>query len=125
MQLGLAFQLIDDVLDYSGTADELGKNIGDDLSEGKSTLPLIYASKNSSPAQKGVILESLNAQNLTKEMLENVIEIVQECGGINYTKTLAENKAESAANCLLENLPQSKYRDSLEKMVEFSITRKN
>ena len=125
MQLGLAFQLIDDVLDYSGTADELGKNVGDDLSEGKSTLPLIYALKNGSPAQKGVILESLKAQKLTKKMLENVIEIVQDCGGIDYTKTLAENKAESAANYLLENLPQSDYRDSLEKMVEFSITRTN
>ena len=124
MQLGLAFQLIDDVLDYSGTAEELGKNVGDDLSEGKSTLPLIYASKNGSPTQKGVILESLTAEKLTKEMLENVIEIVQDCGGIDYTKTLAENKAESAANYLLMNLPPSNYRDSLEKMVEFSITRK-
>ena len=124
MQLGLAFQLIDDVLDYSGTAEELGKNVGDDLSEGKSTLPLIYASKNGSPTQKEVILESLTAEKLTKEMLENVIEIVQDCGGIDYTKTLAENKAESAANYLLMNLPPSNYRDSLEKMVEFSITRK-
>ena len=124
MQLGLAFQLIDDVLDYSGTAEELGKNVGDDLSEGKSTLPLIYASKNGSPTQKGVILDSLTAEKLTKEMLENVIEIVQDCGGIDYTKTLAENKAESAANYLLMNLPPSNYRDSLEKMVEFSITRK-
>ena len=49
---------------------------------------------------------------------------MQDCGGIDYTKTLAENKAESAANYLLMNLPPSNYRDSLEKMVEFSITRK-
>ena len=125
MQLGLAFQLIDDVLDYSGTADELGKNVGDDLSEGKSTLPLIYASKNGSTAQREVILESLNAKKLTKDMLDNVIEIVQDCGGIDYTKTLAESRAESATNYLLQNLPKSKYRDSLEKMVEFSINRTN
>ena len=125
MQLGLAFQLIDDVLDYSGTADELGKNVGDDLSEGKSTLPLIYASKNGSTAQRNVILESLNAKKLTKGMLDNVIEIVQDCGGIDYTKTLAEGRAESATNYLLQNLPKSEYRDSLEKMVEFSINRTN
>ena len=125
MQLGLAFQLIDDVLDYSGTADELGKNVGDDLSEGKSTLPLIYASKNGSTAQRKVILESLNAKKLTKGMLDNVIEIVQDCGGIDYTKTLAEGRAESATNYLLQNLPKSEYRDSLEKMVEFSISRTN
>ena len=125
MQLGLAFQLIDDVLDYSGTADELGKNVGDDLSEGKSTLPLIYASKNGSTAQRKVILESLNAKKLTKGMLDNVIEIVQDCGGIDYTKTLAEGRAESATNYLLQNLQKSEYRDSLEKMVEFSINRTN
>ena len=56
---------------------------------------------------------------------DNVIEIVQDCGGIDYTKTLAEGRAESATNYLLQNLPKSEYRDSLEKMVEFSIKRTN
>ena len=124
MQLGIAFQLIDDVLDYSGNTDELGKNIGDDLAEGKSTLPLIYALRNGSASQRDAILKSLNAEKLSKSMLENVIEIVQNSGGINYTKNLAKTRAETAAEHL-NSLPASKYRDSLKNMVEFSITRKS
>ena len=122
MDLGIAFQLIDDVLDFSGNADELGKNVGDDLAEGKSTLPLIYASRNGSPTQREIIAKSLKAENLSKVMLENVIEIVQNCGGIDYTRKLAETSAERAATHL-NSLPASKYRECLEKMAEFSINR--
>ena len=122
MQLGIAFQLVDDVLDYSGNADDLGKNIGDDLAEGKSTLPLIYALRNGSHSQRDVIAKSLKVESLSKDMLENVIEIVQNCGGIDYTRRLAETRAERAAKHL-NSLPASKYRKSLESMVEFSINR--
>ena len=124
MQLGIAFQLIDDVLDYSGNADTLGKNIGDDLAEGKSTLPLIYAMQNCSPTQRKEILKSLRAENLSEGMLANIIEIVQKSGGLDYTKKLAESRAEIAAKHL-KILPESKYKGSLETMVEFSVNRKH
>ena len=124
MQLGIAFQLIDDVLDYSGNADTLGKNIGDDLAEGKSTLPLIYAMQNCSPTQRKEILKSLRAENLSEGMLTNIIEIVQKSGGLDYTKKLAESRAEIAAKHL-KILPESKYKGSLETMVEFSVNRKH
>ena len=94
------------------------------MAEGKSTLTLIYALRNGSTSQRDAILQSLNAKNLSREMMENVVEIVQNCGGIDYTKRLAETRADLAAknlNCL----PASKYKDSLENMVEFSVTRKS
>jgi len=124
MHLGMAFQLIDDFLDYAGDAKELGKNIGDDLAEGKSTLPLIYAIKNGENSQRSLIKKSLSTKNLPKEMLEDVIQIVRSSGGLDYTQNLAKVEAKAALQCL-QSLEDSSYRKSLEKMVNFSVSRKS
>ncbi len=123
MHLGITFQLIDDVLDYTGNSRDLGKNIGDDLGEGKSTLPLIYAMANSSTAQKKLILKTLNSKESSRDAFDDVFDIVVASGGIKYVEDLAKSEANSAMKCL-NKLAASKYRDSLEKMVDFSINRR-
>lgn len=122
MHLGIAFQLIDDVLDYDGNSKDLGKNIGDDLAEGKPTLPLIYALENGSDEQAKIIRQSLTDEQLSPETLNQVIEIVQDCGALNYTRERAESETAQAQECL-DALPSSEYRDALELMLTFSNTR--
>lgn len=122
MHLGTAFQLIDDVLDYDGNAESMGKNIGDDLAEGKPTLPLIYALDNSSTEQANLIKRCLTEDQLEPEMLQEVIKIVQDCGALSYARELADSESREALNCL-NALPASDYRDALELMVKFSNTR--
>jgi len=122
LHVGTAFQLIDDVLDYEGDSETLGKNIGDDLAEGKPTLPLIYAMQHGSPADAELIADSLKTGGL--DSLENIITAVQDSGGLNYTRTLAKEQAEKALACL-DALPESSYRSALESMARFSIERIN
>ena len=124
MRIGTAFQLIDDVLDYAGDTTDLGKNIGDDLAEGKPTLPLIYALENSDTQQQELIQQALKTEELDSEMLKDVIEIVQRSGGIEYTQDLAKAQSESALKCL-QALPDSKYRQAMEAMVSFSVNRRS
>ena len=123
MHLGISFQLIDDALDYTGNSHDLGKNIGDDLAEGKSTLPLIYAMANCSMAQRNLILQTLKSREASQEALEDVLDIVLASGGIKYVEDLAKNEADAALKCL-NKLAASEYRHSLEKMVDFSINRR-
>ncbi|MEX0963545.1 MAG: polyprenyl synthetase family protein [Pseudohongiellaceae bacterium] len=124
MHLGTAFQLIDDVLDYDGDSKSLGKNIGDDLAEGKPTLPLIYAIEHGSKEQAALIRRVLTSDELDKESLSQVIEIVQECGALDYARTLAKSESDQAMECL-KVLSDSRYRDALRTMVEFSNSRTN
>ncbi len=124
MHLGTAFQLIDDVLDYDGNSESLGKNIGDDLAEGKPTLPLIYALKHGSEAQANLIRKCLTEEQLQPETLSQVIEIVQDCGALNYARKLADSQSSQALECL-SALPQSQYRNALELMVKFSNARES
>ncbi len=124
MHLGTAFQLIDDVLDYDGDSESLGKNIGDDLAEGKPTLPLIYAMRNGSSEQADLIRQVLAADELPSQSLAQVIEIVQQCGGLDYARELANRESELALQCL-DVLPPSEYRDALAAMVKFSNSRSN
>ena len=123
MHLGVTFQLIDDALDYTGNSKDLGKNIGDDLAEGKSTLPLIYAMTNCSIAERNLILETLKSKEASQAALEGVLDIVIASGGIKYVEDLAESEAHAAMKCL-NKLAASEYRHSLEKMVDFSINRR-
>jgi len=119
--LGLAFQLIDDALDYASSPEELGKNIGDDLAEGKPTLPLIYAMAHGSAAERHMIREAIETggtQNLTSIQLA-----IESSGGLRYTAERARIEAE-AAIAALAALPPSKYREGLTGLAQFAVCRR-
>ena len=122
MHLGKAFQLVDDLLDYDGDTQAMGKNIGDDLAEGKPTLPLIYAMENTNEEQLAIIRQGLKDQTVSEQLLEEVILIVRQSGALDYTRQLAQQHADAAQQCL-QVVTESKYRDALQSMVEFSIER--
>lgn len=121
MHLGTAFQLIDDVLDYSASAEQMGKNIGDDLAEGKPTLPLIYAMRNGRPEQAQVVREAIEKGG--RDNIEAVMAAVESTGAIDYTARSARDEAHKAA-AALENIPASPYRDAMLALAEFSVNRK-
>jgi len=118
--LGIAFQLIDDVLDYSASAEDIGKNIGDDLAEGKPTLPLIYAIRNGTPEQSGLIRKAIKEGG--HEHIDVIKEAIESSGAIAYTADLARAEADKASRAL-EILPASDYRDALATLAEFSVNR--
>lgn len=120
MRLGCAFQLIDDALDYGSSGTDTGKNIGDDLAEGKPTLPLIYAMRTGSPEQAEVIREAIVDGGL--ERIEPVLAAIESTGAIDYTARLAREEAARAAAALAP-LPPSPYRDALEALAAFSVSR--
>jgi octaprenyl-diphosphate synthase len=120
MHLGTAFQLIDDVLDYSGDNKTTGKNVGDDLAEGKPTLPLIYAIKHGNQAEAALIKKAIEEGGLGE--LEQVIAAIQRSGALDYTRRQAQTEAR-AAGAALAILPNSKYRDSLLQLAHFAVTR--
>ncbi len=120
MYLGTAFQLIDDVLDYSATAEEMGKNIGDDLAEGKPTLPLIYAMQHGSAAEATLIRNAIESSGL--DNIDAVIETIHTTGALTYTAEVARVEAEKAAD-VIGHLPASPYRDALYTLTEFSVNR--
>ena len=120
MHLGTAFQLIDDMLDYKATSDDLGKNIGDDLAEGKPTLPLIYAMRHGSETQAAVIRSAIEQGG--RDRIDIVIEAIESTGAIAYTAHLAGQQAEQAIKKLAK-LPKSRYKDALIGLAEFSVNR--
>ncbi len=119
--IGMAFQLIDDMLDYSGDSEELGKNIGDDLAEGKPTLPLIYTLLHSEPEDAALVRYAINEK--TAQDLPRIIEIVQTNGALQYTEQAALREVEAALACL-DDLPPSRYRDELVALAHFSVKRR-
>lgn len=120
MHLGTAFQLIDDVLDYSSTSEDIGKNIGDDLAEGKPTLPLIYTMRNGNPEQIALVRNAIETGGL--EQIAEVQKAVEETGAITYTEQAAKEASKGAVKAL-EKLPASDYRDALQTLAEFAINR--
>ena len=118
--LGIAFQLIDDALDYSASSEVLGKNLGDDLAEGKPTLPIIYAIKNSSPTERKIIQTAIENGDLTK--LAIIQEIIESTGAIKYTSMQAQEAAEKAIDAS-SILPDSKYKEALISIANFAVHR--
>jgi len=120
MHLGTAFQLVDDVLDYSGNAQEIGKNLGDDLAEGKPTLPLIYAMQHGTPEQAGVIRAAIEEGDISR--FNEVLQIVQQTGALDYTRQQAQREADLAC-AQLANFPDTQYKSSLLKLAELAASR--
>jgi octaprenyl-diphosphate synthase len=120
LHLGTAFQLIDDVLDYSASSAELGKNIGDDLAEGKPTLPLIHAMRHGTPEQTRIIREAIEHGGL--EYIEIVTHTIESTGALDYTSRLAEREAEQAIASLAP-LADSSAKDALVGLARFAVNR--
>ncbi|GAA3913490.1 MULTISPECIES: octaprenyl diphosphate synthase [Gibbsiella] len=119
--LGTAFQLIDDLLDYSADGATLGKNTGDDLNEGKPTLPLLHAMHNGNSEQAALIREAIEQGN-GRHLLEPVLAAMQQCGSLEYTRLRAEEEADKAI-AALQILPASPYRQALEGLAHMAVQR--
>lgn len=109
--LGTAFQLIDDVMDYTSNGKEMGKNVGDDLAEGKPTLPLLYAMRNGTPEQTAMIREAIELSN-GMEKLDAILEAMHQTGSLEYTAKRAEEEADKAI-AELAIIPDSDYKQAL------------
>ena len=120
--LGTAFQLIDDALDFNASADELGKNLGDDLAEGKATLPLIYAMQQSSAADKDMIRNAILEGGL--EHLDQIQTVIESTGAIQYTEARAQEAADLAIKAL-SDVPESDYKQALIAIADFSVQRRS
>ena len=119
--LGTAFQVIDDVLDYDGEAAELGKNLGDDLREGKTTLPLIIAMQRANNAQRAVIQEAITQGGVDR--LGDILTIVRETGAMVATRETAMEEARSALD-YLNPLEDSPFKNGLAELAQELINRK-
>ncbi|SIS85380.1 octaprenyl-diphosphate synthase [Neptunomonas antarctica] len=118
--LGIAFQLVDDVMDYLSTAEEMGKNVGDDLAEGKPTLPLIQAMKAASEEDRQLIRKTIRKGGL--DDLKPVIEIVRQTGAIEYTQEKALAQADLAIAALAA-LPESSFKETLTLLAHIAVNR--
>lgn len=117
--IGTAFQLIDDVLDYSGDADALGKNVGDDLREGKPTLPLIRVMETGTPEQRELIRDAIRTGEAD---FSAVAKAIRATGALDYTREAARHEADLARQAL-DAFPGSVYRDSLLEFCSFAVNR--
>jgi octaprenyl-diphosphate synthase len=121
MHVGTAFQLIDDVLDYSGDAAETGKNMGDDLAEGKPTLPLIHAMRTGTPAQREVVRSAIADGGLDR--VDEVVAAVRATGALEYARAAAKREVTTAA-AAVEAFPASRYRDAMLQLCAFAVERR-
>lgn len=120
LHLGIAFQLIDDALDYRANPEELGKNLGDDLADGKPTLPLIFAMERGTEAQSAVLRNAIESGD--RDVFREVYEIVESTDAIAYTARRAREEADKAVAALAV-VPGSEYKDALIKLARFSVER--
>ncbi len=122
LHLGNAFQLIDDALDYCSDVEVLGKNIGDDLADGKATLPLLHALEKGNPEQQKLITESLRKGSL--EHLAEIHQAIKDTGAIEYTRKYAQTEVDKAITAL-NILPDSEYKQAMIDLAHFAISRKH
>lgn len=120
LDLGLAFQLADDLLDYQGDSQTMGKNIGDDLAEGKATLPLIFSMENNHDGSADVVINAI--KNKSSEQLNDIIALVKSNGALKHTEQLAQHYVDSAI-ARLSVLDDSPYKKGLEQLAVFSLHR--
>lgn len=120
LHFGLAFQLIDDWLDYAGTSESMGKNVGDDLSEGKATLPLIYTMSHGSKAESETIKDAINSQS--EERIDDVIHAVRSSGALDYVRERAQQQTDWCLSCL-ESLTTNPFRRGLEALANVALCR--
>lgn len=119
--LGTAFQLVDDALDFNASADELGKNLGDDLAEGKATLPLIYAMQEGSTEDRDMIRQAILEGGL--DQLDKIQSVIESTGALQYTAARAQEAAD-AAIVALSDIPDSDYKQALIAIADFSVQRR-
>lgn len=122
LNLGLAFQLIDDVLDYAGDAAELGKNVGDDLAEGKPTLPLIHAMEYGTEDEKTLVRECIRKGGLVH--LDTVMDIIRRNESLEYVTAKAEAHSEKAKACLA-NFPEGEHKTAMMALADLAVARKS
>ena len=120
MRLGTAFQLIDDVLDLSGNSEDIGKNLGDDIAEGKPTLPLLYAMRHGDAKQSQLIRHAIEQGGL--EDFSAIIQAVEETGALDYVRNIAKQEAELACKAI-QHLPSTPQHQALIQLAEFSVSR--
>ncbi len=119
--LGTAFQIIDDVLDYSGEQDQIGKNLGDDLAEGKATLPLIYVMRNGTPEDSALIRQIITQGGA--ENLAMVVDIIQRSGALDYARNVAQQAVDESCVHLAAALPTLEDRTALENLARLALHR--
>jgi octaprenyl-diphosphate synthase len=120
MHLGTAFQIIDDVLDYSGATDVIGKNVGDDLAEGKPTLPLLFAMKHGSAEEAEIIRHAIKQGDASN--FQRILGIVQRTGALDHAQRQAEAEVVLAQSAIAA-LPGSQYKDALLELSAFAVAR--
>lgn len=120
LQLGIAFQLIDDLLDYQGDSTIMGKNMGDDLGEGKPTLPLIYAMQHATSSQRDVIRHAIEHGGL--DHLDDIVSVIRSTGALDYTFEKAQT-AMKLAQTYLTDLPSSQYKEALIALTHVAVNR--
>ena len=120
LNLGIGFQIIDDLLDVIGTETEIGKNIGNDLCQGKTTILSIHALNNSSPSQKEILQKVIVNKDKTAEEISEAIEIIKDVGSVDYARNLGEEYGKKAKEAI-KTLPDG--REKLELLVDFAIYR--
>ena len=121
--IGTAFQLMDDLLDYTASAAQMGKNAGDDLREGKPTLPLIYLLENGSAQERLLVRAAIEQnQDLPEDIFEQILLAVQNSGALNFTQAAAQHEAKLALDCIAA-FPKNEATDALLALCDYSITR--
>jgi octaprenyl-diphosphate synthase len=121
--IGTAFQLMDDLLDYTANAAQMGKNAGDDLREGKPTLPLIYLLENGSAEERLLVRAAIEQnQDLPEDVFAQILSAVQSSGALDYTQAAAKREADLALACLI-GFPENEATSALRALCEYSLSR--